>query len=84
MVSYVSPDYAPAAEMQAIYNSLKSITNEAERKAAVDQLQAFYHDNTMQLIICQSHSYCTFANYVKNVQFTSIASLDFSECWLDK
>ena len=50
----------------------------------MDQLQAFYHDNTMQLIICQSHSYCTFANYVKNVQFTSIASLDFSECWLDK
>lgn len=84
MVSYVSPEYAPAAEMQAIYNSLKSLTNEAERKAAVDQLQAFYHDNTMQLIICQSHSYCTFASYVKDIQFNSIAALDFSETWMAK
>lgn len=84
MVSYMSPEYPEAAELQNIYNSLKSLTNETERKAAVDKLQRFYHDNTMQLIICQSHSFCTFANYVKNIQFTSIASLDFSECWIAK
>ncbi len=83
MVSYMSTVYEPVVELQAIYTSLKSLTNESERLAAVQQLQKFYHDNTMQLIICQSHSYCTFSNIVKNVQFTSIASLDFSETWIE-
>lgn len=84
MVSYQWAEYAPVAEMQQIYTSLKSLTNIDERFAAVKQLQDFYHDNVMQLVICQSHSYCTFANYVKNIKFTSIASLDFSETWLAK
>ena len=84
MISYQWAEYAPVAEMQAMYNSLKSLTNLDERLAMAKKLQDFYHENVMQLILCQSHSYCTFANYVKNVQFTSIASLDFSETWITK
>lgn len=84
MVSYMSVVYEPVVEMQEMYNSLKSLTVESERKEMADKLQQFYHDNTMQLVICQSHSYCTFSNAVKNIQFTSIASLDLSETWMDK
>ena len=84
MVSYMSTAYEPVVEMQEIYNGLKSLTDLDERYAAVKELQDFYHENVMQLILCQSHSYCTFASYVKNIQFTSIAALDFSETWLDK
>lgn len=84
LVSYMYADDPMVAQLQEIYNSLKSLTDLDARYAAVKALQDFYQDNTMQLIIGQSHSYCTFANYVKNIQFTSIASLDFSETWLSK
>ncbi len=84
MVTYNWDGYEPAAQLRDMYFGQQAISDQAERKIALEKLQDFYHSNTLQLILCQNPNYCTFADYVKNVGFAGFAYLDFSETWLDK
>ncbi len=84
MVSYQTLDIPEAVESQNMYNALKTITDVEERIAAATELQKYYHDNVIKLNICQSYSYSTFAEYVKNVALTSFGSYNFSETFIAK
>lgn len=84
MVTYNWDGYEPAAKLKELYYGQQVIFDQEERKVALETLQDFYHDNVLQLILCQNPTYCTFSNYVENVKFAGFAYLDFSETWLDK
>ncbi len=83
-ISYQTLDIPEAVESQEKYNALKTITDVDARNAAVADLQKHYHDNVIKLNICQSYSYSTFAEYVKNVALTSFGSYNFSETFIAK
>lgn len=73
-----------ATTSQEMYYKLKTITDVEERNAAVAELQQYFHDNVLKVMLCQSYSYSCFADYVKNVQLTSFGSYNFSETYIEK
>ena len=83
-VSYQTLEIPEAVASQELYNKLKTITDVDERNAAVAELQKHFHDNVIKLMICQSYSYSTFADYVKGIRLTSFGSYNFAETWIEK
>lgn len=73
-----------ATTSQEMYYKLKTITDVEERNAAVAELQQYFHDNVIKVMLCQSYSYSCFADYVKNVQLTSFGSYNFAETYIEK
>lgn len=83
-VTYQTLDIPEAVESQDMYKALKTITDVDERLAAERELQDYFHDNCLKLMICQSNSYGCFANYVKNVEVTNFGSYSFAEAYIAK
>ena len=83
-ITYLTLEIPEAVTAQEMYNRLKTITDVEERNEAVAELQAYFHDNCLKLMICQSYSYSTFASYVKNISLTSFGSYNFAETWIEK
>lgn len=83
-VTYQITSTPEAEESQRMYYELKSITDVDARNAAVAELQKYFHDNAIKLLLCQSFSYSCFAEYVKNIQLTSFGSYNFAETYIEK
>lgn len=83
-VTYNTNDIPETQTALEMYNELKTITDVDARNEAVAELQQYFHDNVLKLVICQSYSYSTFADYVKNVALTSFGSYNFAETYIDK
>lgn len=83
-ISYNITSIPEAETSKEMYQQLKTITDVEARNAAVAELQKYFHDNVLKLMICQSYSYSAFSNDVKNISLTSFGSYNFAETWIEK
>ena len=81
-VSYTITSIPEAAASLEMYQKLKTITDVEQRNTATAELQKYFNDNVLKLMICQSYSYSAFSSNVKNVNLTSFGSYNFAETWI--
>lgn len=81
--NYVDGSIDEVVKLQEMYTALKTYSDADERYEAVKELQEYYHDNTLGIVLGKSYVYCCFKNNVHGIFFNASGGFDLGGVWLD-